>query len=232
MEAIILAGGLGTRLKNVVYDVPKVMAPINNIPFLEYLLNYLLKNNIDHFILAVGYKYQIIQNHFGNSFKGIPISYSIEKTPLKTGGAIKKALTKCKTQEVFILNGDTYYNVNLNAMKKFHLEKQSLLTVAIKSMSNCKRYGSVTIKNDKIIEFNEKKNVSFSKINGGIYLINSIILNNLDKISFSFESEILKNKLFDIYAFESNEYFIDIGVPEDYFKAKVDFKNKGSIIYE
>jgi len=232
MEAIILAGGFGTRLKNIISDVPKPMAPINNIPFLEYLLNYLLNNNIDHFILAVGYKHKIIQTYFGNSFKGVPISYSIEKTPLKTGGAIKKALSKCKNQEVFILNGDTFYNVDLIKMKKFHFKNKSLLTIAIKPMHNCKRYGTVTIKNNKIVEFNEKKDISYSKINGGIYLINTIILNNCNKISFSFENEILKNKLLNIYAYEANEYFIDIGVPEDYFKAERDFKNKGSIIDE
>lgn len=224
MEAIVLAGGFGTRLSHIVTEVPKPMAPINGQPFLQYIFDYLLKNGVTHVILAVGYKAEIIESFFGDLYQGIKITYSIEDTPLGTGGAIKKALDCCNEEDVLIINGDTYFDVDLKEMKKFHRYTNSSLTVAIKPMSNFDRYGSVIIENDKIKKFEEKKKTVQGKINGGTYLIKSGIMDSIDKESFSFEKVILESDLVDIYAFESNGYFIDIGVPEDYYNAQKDFK--------
>jgi len=232
MEAIILAGGFGTRLKHVVLDVPKPMAPFNGKPFLKYLFDYLLKNGVTHIILAAGYKAEVIQKYFGDNYKGIGITYSVEDKPLGTGGAIKKALEFCNEDDVFILNGDTYFDVDLNEMKEFHAYKDSKLTVAIKPMSHFDRYGVVVIENYMIKKFDEKKPTVHGKINGGTYLIKKTIFNSVDEDSFSFEKGILESGVVDIYAFESEGYFIDIGVPEDYYRAQKDFldinkKNNG-----
>ena len=129
MEAIVLAGGFGTRLKEVVSDVPKPMAPVNGKPFLEYLIKDLGEKGIRHIILAVGYKKKIIKEYFKNRYESIEITYSEELTPLGTGGAIKKALKLAKEEDVFIVNGDTFFDIDLKRMKEFHTENKSILTV-------------------------------------------------------------------------------------------------------
>lgn len=218
MEAIVLAGGFGTRLKEVVSDVPKPMAPVNGKPFLEYLLKDLNKKGIRHIILAVGYKKEIIKEYFKNRYENIEITYSEELTLLGTGGAIKKALKLAKEEDVFIVNGDTFFDIDLKRMKEFHTENKSILTVAVKEMENFDRYGSLIIKGNKIIEFEEKKKKAKGKINGGMYLIKKDLLDRIEKENFSFEKEILEDKKVEKYSYESEGYFIDIGIPEDYFK--------------
>ena len=218
MEAIILVGGFGTRLKHVVSDVPKPMAPINDKPFLEYIFEDLNKKGVTHVALAVGYMKEKIEEYFKNQYKNIEISYSEENSPLGTGGAIKKAVSKCREEDIFIINGDTFYDVDLEKMKKFHIENKSSLTIAVKEMENFDRYGSLVIENNKIIKFEEKKPMSKGKINEGIYLIKKNIFQGIEQESFSFEKEILENEKTEKYAYESNGYFIDIGIPEDYYK--------------
>lgn len=218
MEAIILAGGFGTRLKHVVPDVPKPMAPIGNRPFLEYIFEDLEQKGIKHVILAVGYMKEKIKDYFKDKYKSIEISYSEENVPLGTGGAIKKALSKCREEDVFIVNGDTFYDIDFRKMKKFHIENKSSLTLAVKEMKNFDRYGSLIIEDKKIIRFEEKKPMLQGKINGGIYLIKKSILDEINEESFSFEKEILENEKIQKFAYENNGYFIDIGIPEDYYK--------------
>lgn len=225
MEAIILAGGFGTRLKCVVSDVPKPMASINGKPFLEYIFEDLEKKGITHIILAVGYMKEKIKEYFKENYKNIKISYSEEDNPLGTGGAIKKAISKCQEQNIFIINGDTFYDVDLKKMLKFHNIKDSSLTIAVKEMENFNRYGSLIIKEDKIVNFEEKKSKTKGKINGGIYLIKKNILQDKEQDIFSFEKEVLEDKNIEKYAYESNGYFIDIGIPEDYYLFKKDFIN-------
>lgn len=220
MEAIVLAGGFGTRLREVVSDVPKPMVPVNGKPFLEYLLKDLSKKGIKHAILAVGYKKEIIKEYFKNRYENIEITYSEELTPLGTGGAIKKALKSAKEADIFIVNGDTFFNVDLKKMKEFHTKNKSTLTVAVKEMENFDRYGSLVVKENRIIEFEEKKKKDRGKINGGIYLIKKDLLNRIEKEKFSFEKEVLEDKKIEKYSYESKGYFIDIGIPEDYFKIK------------
>lgn len=225
MEAIVLAGGFGTRLSHIVSDVPKPMATVNGHPFLKYIFDYLLKNGVTSTVLALGYKSEVVQRYFGYNYQDLKIEYSIEDTPLGTGGAIKKALDLCNKEDVLIINGDTYFDVDLKKMKEFHRIKKSRLTIAVKPMINFDRYGTVVIENDMVKKFDEKKPTAIGKINGGTYLIKKEIFKAIDVESFSFEKIILESKIVDIYTFESEGYFIDIGIPEDYYKAQEDFVN-------
>lgn len=218
MEAIILAGGFGTRLRSVVADLPKPMAPINGKPFLEILLDDLGKKEIDKIVLAVGYKKEIIKNYFKDRYKNIEILYSEEAEPLGTGGAIKKALKLVEEEQIFIINGDTFFDVDYKEMFEFHCINDSQLTLAVKKMEKFDRYGSIKIQQKKIISFEEKKYVEEGYINGGVYLINKNIFKEIEEETFSFEKNILENKNFYIqkWAYFSDGYFIDIGIPEDY----------------
>ena len=220
MEAIVLAGGFGTRLKEIVKEIPKPMANINGKPFLEILLTFLKKRGIKKVVLSVGYKQQYIINYFKNDFLGLEVIYSKEDEPLKTGGAIKKALKLTKNENIFILNGDTFFNVALQDMLKKHIAREGDITVALKKMYKFSRYGSVVLNKDKIIKFKEKKYCEEGFINGGIYIIKRDILKN-ERDIFSFE-EYLSNVQKTIYGYKCDEYFIDIGIPKDYYKAQKD----------
>jgi D-glycero-alpha-D-manno-heptose 1-phosphate guanylyltransferase len=226
MEAIILAGGFGTRLKHIVSDVPKPMAPVCEKPFLKYILDYLADNGINKIIMAVGYKKDAIIKHFGNSYREREIIYSSEDTPLFTGGAIKKALMNCNNDHVFIINGDTFFEVNLEKMQEFHYKNNSMLTIATKEMFNFERYGTVSTNNNRIIDFKEKRFMEHGYINGGIYYMNRNMLDDIHITKFSFETDVMAKKVREIpmFAYLCTGYFIDIGIAEDYFKAQKDFK--------
>jgi len=214
MKYIILAGGKGSRLQEVVSDVPKPMADINNKPFLEYLLNYLYTQNIKEVILSVGYKQDVIIDYFGNYFNGINISYSKEDTPLGTGGAIKQI----DFDEAIVINGDTFFELDYSKFIEF--SKNNKISLSITNLQNADRYGAVKCKGDSVIKFEEKKFYKEAYINTGIYYLKKEILKNTPNI-FSFEEFLEKNidKL-QIKAFKSKGFFIDIGIPKDYFYAK------------
>ncbi|MBX0578367.1 nucleotidyltransferase family protein [Campylobacter jejuni] len=214
MQAIILCGGLGTRLKSVIKDIPKPMAPINNKPFLEFIFEYLKKQGIKEIILAVSYKYEVIQEYFKDEFLGIKIKYSIEKEPLGTGGAIKEALKFIKN-ELYVLNGDTFFDIDLSKLK---LDK-SKICLALKQMNDFDRYGTINIdKHGLVISFKEKVFKKQGLINGGIYFLNKDIFNDFTlQEKFSFEEFLQENyKKLKARACIFDDYFIDIGVPSDY----------------
>ena len=125
MEAIILAGGLGTRLKPLTDTIPKPMVSIGSKPFLTYLLDYLIDEGIHKVVLSVSYKHEAITSYFGEKYKSVTIEYSIENEPLGTGGAIKYALKKTETENILILNGDTFFRIPLQTMMEFHLSRQN-----------------------------------------------------------------------------------------------------------
>jgi len=220
VEAIVLAGGLGTRLQSVVSDVPKPMAPIGTKPFLEYILKYLKKNGINRVVLSVGYKWETIQNYFGNEYDDMELVYSVENEPLGTGGAIKKALEKIEEQEVYIVNGDTFFDVDL---KKLVLTNDSRIILALKKMHNFDRYGCVeSDENGYVTNFTEKEFREVGNINGGIYLAKKDLFEayTLDD-KFSFEEFMQKEYMnLRIISKVFDSYFIDIGIPEDYVKAQ------------
>jgi len=226
MEAIILAGGLGTRLQSVVSDIPKPMAPIGDKPFLVYILEYLKRNGIKKVILSVGYKWEVIQKYFGSEYKGIKLVYSVEDEPLGTGGAIKQALSYVDSKEIYIINGDTFFNVDLS---EFSLENGSMLQLALKTMSDFDRYGYVeSDASGYITAFREKGYRKKGDINGGIYLANKNLFDNF-KLNerFSFEEFMQENfKTIKVTARVFNNYFIDIGIPEDYKKAQMEIEKQ------
>jgi len=225
MEVIILAGGFGTRLQSIVKNVPKPMADINGRPFLSFLLDYLINQKVKKVLLSVCYKHEAIENYFGFRYKNIEIGYVFETIPLGTGGAIREALKYVSDDNVIVLNGDTFFCINLSEMYDFHRGKRSNLTIAVKATENCSRYGAVIIQNDKIVQFEEKASNSFGYINGGIYIINSKVISSIiDEFGnqFSFERDFIQKiaKKINVFSYISNDYFIDIGIPEDYAIAK------------
>ena len=227
MEAILLAGGLGTRLKSVVANSPKPMAMINDKPFLTYILEYLLKQGVTHAVMAVGYKWEMIRDYYGDPYSGIKIDYSVENEPLGTGGAIKQAFRMCQEDIVFIINGDTYFDVDLLQMNNYKIEKNADLVIATKHMRNFDRYGTITIESSQIVSFEEKKPLDNGLINGGIYLCQKKCLDSISEVKFSFEKDFLEKYLrtLKMCSFESEGYFIDIGIPEDYSKFVREAKN-------
>ncbi len=219
MEAIILAGGLGTRLQNVVKDLPKPMADINGKPFLKYLLDYLSGYQIERVILSVGYKYEVIEQYFGKKYKDIEVVYAVEEEPLGTGGGILNACKYLNNNVFYLINGDTFFDVNLNELYTFHLQQKADFTLAIKPMHEFDRYGTVEISNHRILQFNEKRYMEEGFINGGVYLLDKEILHSLNfPRKFSFEKDFLERFLSKYYfaAYLCKHYFIDIGIPEDY----------------
>ncbi len=222
MEAIILAGGLGTRLSSAVPDLPKALAPVNGVPFLDYVLTLLIKNGIDHFVLAVGNKAQLIISHYGFEYKGIKIDYAFENEPLGTGGAIKNALAYCEQDRVFVINGDTFMDVNFAAMYAFHAEQGRPITLCAKPMRDFDRYGSLEIRNFRVNRFIEKKPTKIGRINAGIYLVEKSVFEQIPETVFSFEKHVLENEKFHVSAFESDGYFIDIGIAEDLERAQTE----------
>jgi D-glycero-alpha-D-manno-heptose 1-phosphate guanylyltransferase len=221
-EAIILAGGLGTRLKAVISEMPKSMAPVNGKPFLEHLFDYLFNYGIGRIVIAAGYRHKDISSHFGNSYRGMEIAYSIEEEPLGTGGALLHASRFVLEDNCLVLNGDTCFNVDLNDFRREFSEAKSVLSLALKPMKSFERYGSVRVDNEKIKSFEEKKYCSSGLINGGIYLLDIAWLKKTAPgKKFSFETDIMEKYVTSekITYFISDTYFIDIGIPEDYLEA-------------
>ncbi len=228
-EAIILAGGFGTRLQTVVSDVPKPMAPINNEPFLNYVFAYLKHYHIEHVVLSTGYLADKISDYYKSEFQGIKISYTKEETPLGTGGGIRLAMEKCYTKNVLVLNGDSFFDVNLNQYFNQHSSFHSDCSLALRKVDNAARYGTIKLGNGFIKEFKEKDSIEkVGLINGGVYIINrELFLNKTEALkSFSIEKDFFETRIneLNLMGFEYEGYFIDIGIPEDYNKAQDDFK--------
>lgn len=227
-EAIILAGGLGTRLRSVISDSPKCMAIVNGKPFLQYLIEYLFSKKITRIILSVGYKYEQIIEFINQHYPNKNIEFVIEENPLGTGGAIQLALLKTTTKDIFILNGDTFFKIDFKELEEVHFQNESACTLALKPMNNFERYGVVELDaNAKIFSFKEKQFYKSGFINAGVYLLNKeIFLKQHFPEIFSFEKEFLEMnyKKIPFYGCTQNEYFIDIGIPEDYEQAQIDFK--------
>jgi D-glycero-alpha-D-manno-heptose 1-phosphate guanylyltransferase len=229
MDTIILAGGLGTRLRGITGELPKCMASVNNNPFLHYLLLQLKKNNLQQVILSLGYRHKTVEEWVDKNNPGLSISCIVEHEPLGTGGAIKAALQQAQTDDVLVLNGDTYFDINIGNFIQFHRQHQAELSIALKPMCNFDRYGTVSLDDaQKIINFHEKAYCSSGLINGGCYIIRkeSSLISEVKLSSFSFEKEVLEKrvKTGTIFGFVDRGYFIDIGIPDDYAKANRDFK--------
>ncbi len=231
MQAIILAGGFGTRLKSMVSAVPKPMAPVNGRPFLSYLLDNLNKYGFQKVVLAVGYQKESIINFYKNRYKNIAIQYSVEEEPLGTGGCLKQAMELIDDDYVFVLNGDTMFDINYHEMAKLET-----LSIACKEMYDFDRYGEVRMdSNHTILSFEEKSFVKNGYINGGIYYLPKNIFSTyrLSK-KFSLEKDFFEKYMYElkIKAYLSNAYFLDIGIPQDYKQAQEDFKGSKALFLD
>lgn len=231
LDVIILAGGLGTRLREVVSDVPKVMAPINGRPFLDISLSFLNKwDCIDRVTIAVGYMaHKIISEYQNSNNYNFKIFFSEEKELLGTGGAIKRALKYAETDNVLALNGDTYIDVNLKDFIEFHKSKNADMTIVLKEVENANRYGLVKIDdNKKVIFFREKQPASErGYINAGMYVFERRLFDSIeDGKVLSLERELLPVFLERlVYGYITDRKFIDIGVPESYKLSNKFFKD-------
>jgi D-glycero-alpha-D-manno-heptose 1-phosphate guanylyltransferase len=228
-EAIILAGGLGTRLKEFSGDGPKSMADINGRPFLEYQLDYLDRWGLRRVILSVGYQKEKVIQHFGNQYKSLEIAYAIEEEPLGTGGAIVNSLRQVQGFSTFIFNGDTYFDVNLQRLDDFRKIKEADLVLAMRFEIEPARFGLLEFdNNNRITQFLEKSDgIEEGYINGGVYVVRKDYLLRFGMPEkFSFEKDFLQQYFHteEFYGMRCFSYFRDIGVPEDYHKAIDEFK--------
>lgn len=228
-EAIILAGGLGTRLKDSVPDLPKCMAPVAGHPFLYYVIRNLQSQGITRFIFSLGYKYEVVEQYLHNHFPGLDYACVVETIPLMTGGAIKLALSVAKDEHVLVVNGDTLFKVNLQEIEELHTRQKAECTLALKPMVRFDRYGAVTTGDDgRIIAFEEKKYLEHGNINGGVYLLDKkeFLANSWPEV-FSFEADYLQLYcgVKNFFGVVQDRYFIDIGIPDDFSKAQQELKH-------
>ena len=226
ITAIILAGGLGTRLKVAVPDLPKPMAPLFDRPFLEYLMDYWIKQGVNHFILSVGYKKEVIMSHFYDEYHGASIEYSIEEIPLGTGGGLLNAAQKL-SDPFLVLNGDTFIEIDLNKMIDFHYDKRSDWTLSVVKLNRSDRYMGIEMTdNGEIVSLDSFHDQDFQLANGGAYLINPSVIEKMEwklDINISLENELLPAFVSSsgvLCGIKCSGKFIDIGVPEDYIRAQ------------
>jgi D-glycero-alpha-D-manno-heptose 1-phosphate guanylyltransferase len=223
MEAIVLAGGFGTRLRPIVEGLPKPLAPVAGRPFLAILLEYLSRQGFTSVVLSVGYKHELVQSAFGNAFAGISIRYAVEDEPLGTGGAIRLAARQCSGSEVFVLNGDSYVELEFGAMRAAHRALHSRLSVCTVRVVDVERYGTVLVSGDRIAGFAANGKTGPGQINAGVYLLAGDLLEDMGlPEAFSFERDVLAARLDELrpMAFPTSGMFIDIGVPADYARAQ------------
>lgn len=233
LTAVILAGGLGTRLRPLVGNCPKVLAPVNNRPFLSYLLDQLSSNGFSHVILCTGYGADIISAAFGSVYKGLTIEYSQETKPLGTGGAIRDAIPHIKTDHILVMNGDSYINVDLKIYIKWHFQNQIDVSLLLTKVSDASRYGRVDVdKNGLVKKFVEKGEVTTPGwINAGVYILDKNLFSHTPTGEpFSLEHDFFPSLVGKgIYGFQCKCAFIDIGTPESYDKVDQFFISKKNL---
>jgi len=221
---IILAGGLGTRLRSVVNDVPKPMAPINSRPFMEYLLEYLQFSGCNRVLFSVGFKANTLKNHFGYFWGGIEIEYCEEEKPLGTGGAMVKALKKARDSQFFlVVNGDTFFPISIENMVDQHIRHRSDMTIALFENRDADRYSTFDVINRHELVISQSSKSSLRS--GGLYLLSDRVaasIKALETVPSSFEENLTPKliKKFTVSGYFEDAPFIDIGVPQDYLLAQ------------
>jgi D-glycero-alpha-D-manno-heptose 1-phosphate guanylyltransferase len=225
VEAIVLAGGLGTRLQGMLQGLPKPMAPVAGRPFLEFLLSQLARAGCSRVILSVGHLHHVIETHFGVAWRGMIVDYEVENTPLGTGGALRAALAQGREENILVLNGDTFLHADYAQMMRFHAAGTAQLTIAVTHQPDIARYGGVLLDAGRIVGFEEKGHSGPGFINAGAYVIcrDFVWPPNLPG-RFSFETDVLAPAiaLLKPAAFKVNGLFIDIGIPEDLARAQTE----------
>lgn len=227
-EAVVLAGGLGTRLRSVVPDLPKPMAPVAGRPFLELLLGALESKGFERAVLSVGYKSQLLMDYFGDRFRGLELTYAVESTPLGTGGALRLALSRCIESHAYVFNGDTYLDLDVQAVEARWQREHAPIIVA-RHVSDTTRYGRLTVVDGRVVGF-ESGISGQGLINAGCYVLPVDIVARepaLEKFSFEadFLSTAIQHSRFNVYVCDGQ--FIDIGIPEDYERAQTELRDVG-----
>lgn len=227
MQAILLAGGLGTRLSSVVNDRPKPMALIQGKPFVEYVIRELAGQGIDDIIFAVGYKGSMVEEYFADGAKfGIHASYAYEETLLGTAGAIKNAAGHVSGRDVFVLNADTFYRVDYRRLVKQKQDMNLDMALVLREVEDVSRYGQALLSQGRLTGFNEKsEGAKAGTINGGAYLISKDLIQEIPDGKVSLEQDMIPGWLSGgrrLGGFVNDGYFIDIGIPEDYYRFMAD----------
>lgn len=222
MEAIVLAGGFGTRLRQAVPDLPKPMAPVAGRPFMEIILSALARKGFTRVVLSLGFMAEKIIEHFGGSYMGMELVHEVELQPLGTGGAIRASLSRCVTDHVFVFNGDTYLDLEVDELERLWQSGHHPVMV-VRYVPDTARFGRVEMRNGQIIAFLEKGMSGPGLINAGCYVLPKDALDNFPSGQpFSLEAEFFSKYLqrirFD--GFVTHGRFIDIGVPDDYVLAQ------------
>jgi len=225
-EAIVLAGGLGTRLRSVVADLPKPLAPVHGRPFLAYVLDALSQQGIRRVVLATGYRGDQVEEAMGHAWKGMEVVYSYEVEPLGTGGAIMHAVQHIEGSRFFVLNGDTFVKVDYAAFDRASREQRVRLGIVLAWVDDIARYGAVELRDRHVHGFVEKGQTGAGYINAGVYWVDKGLLDAMPNLHrFSFEGDVLVplSQSEPIAAFTQTSHFIDIGVPEDYARVSTFF---------
>lgn len=228
--ALILVGGLGTRLRDVIDDVPKPLAPVNGRPFLHWLLDRLADCSVNHVVLATGYKGDMVREACGDSWRGVALSYSQESAPLGTGGALAAAWSLIHHESCLVINGDTWLEIDYRLLRRAGEGSGLPLYVTLTEVPDVGRYGAATINGDRLVAFREKGQHGPGLINAGVYWVGTKLRNYIQQEPrFSLEKELLpiliEKRL--VGAFVGGRRFIDIGVPEDYSVAQHFFASMG-----
>ena len=224
--AIVLAGGRGERLQSRIAPLPKPMAPVCGRPFLEYVLDLLVNTQVTQVILAVGFGAEIIRDHFGTCYRTLHLRYSLETTPLGTGGALALALKDEGPSPVLVLNGDSLLEIDYPAFFAWYGLNPCSVALVLREVSDISRYGSVSLSGERVIEFQEKGGNGIGLVNAGIYMVRPTLFSEYQfGEKFSFETGVLQGYCRDLRprAFITKGYFIDIGIPEDYDRAQKEF---------
>ena len=235
MQAILLAGGLGTRLRSVVNDRPKPMALIGDRPFMEYVVHELSRYGIDEIIFAVGYKGSMVEEYFGDGSRfGVKVSYAYEEELLGTAGAIKNAGRFVTEDTFFVLNADTFYQMDYGRLLRVKAENRLAMALVLREVPDISRYGAAVLDGAMLAGFNEKTAEKRpGTINGGVYLMNRELLSEIPEGKISLENEMIPKWMAEgkrLGGFVNDGYFIDIGIPEDYFKFQADVE-KGVVTW-
>lgn len=227
MKAVILCGGLGTRLGSLTKETPKPLLEVAGKPFIAHVMNRLTRAGVDGLVLAAGFQWGKLKAFIGDRWDGIPVQYSIESHPLGTGGAIKAAMAGAHLSEALVINGDTLFDIDIPCFLGFAKEKDAEICIALRKVGDCSRYGRIAVAADgELIRFGEKDFKGAGLINGGVYYLRSRALNEITFETFSFETDLLTTRLLgqSVYGLPFDGYFIDIGIPADLQRAQLELK--------
>ncbi len=228
LDAVILCGGKGTRLKSVVSDRPKPMAALNDKPFLQLLVEYAAGFGFKRFILCAGYMGDVIEKHFSGVLPGLEIVVSREDGPLDTAGAVKNASSLIQTSPFLVMNGDSICRIDLREFVKFHSSRRGRASVAVVKVADAGSFGSIALgPGGRILSFREKAAAGAGYVNAGIYILDKTVLDAVPSgARYSMERELLPALISggDVYGYETESRLFDIGTPEGYREAGENIK--------